>query len=179
MIEMLRIENLALVEAVELEFGAGLNVLTGETGAGKSIVLGALALLTGARASAETLRSGVDEGVVEALFRMDGHEDVTEALADRGLAGEVEEAGAEPGELIVRRTLHASGRSRARIGGQLVPVATLVELFGGQLEISSQHGSQALRHAETHAVALDAYAAKVEPARRRGDRGRPRRGAGS
>lgn len=160
MIEVLRIENLALVESVELEFGAGLNVLTGETGAGKSIILSALSLLTGARASADTLRSGADEGAVEALFRMDGHEDVATGLVERGLAEASESVGDEPAELIVRRTLHAGGRSRARIGGQLVPVATLVDLFGGQLEISSQHGSQALRHAEMHRVALDAYAGK-------------------
>ena len=164
MIEMLRIENLALVESVELEFGPGLNVLTGETGAGKSIILSALALLTGGRASVDTLRSGKEEGAVEALFRMDGHDDVATALADRGLAADAEaadHAAEEPAELIVRRTLHAGGRSRARIGGQLVPVSTLVDLFGGQLEISSQHGSQALRHAEMHAVALDAYAGKT------------------
>jgi len=158
MIEVLRIENLALVESVELEFGPGLNVLTGETGAGKSIILSALALLTGGRASAETLRSGAKEGAVEALFRMDGHDDVATALIDRGLSASEPEADGDAPELIVRRTLHAGGRSRARVGGQLVPVATLVELFGGQLEISSQHGSQALRHAEMHAVALDAYA---------------------
>ena len=163
MIEVLRIENLALVESVELEFGPGLNVLTGETGAGKSIVLAALALLTGARAAADTLRRGADEGVVEALFRMDGHEDVARALARRGLADEAaDNADAEASaELIVRRTLHANGRSRARVGGQLVPVSTLVELFGGQLEISSQHGSQALRSPEVHAEALDAYANKT------------------
>ena len=163
MIEVLRIENLALVESVELEFGPGLNVLTGETGAGKSIVLAALALLTGARAAVDTLRSGADEGAVEALFRMDGHEDVVRALVRRGLteevANDVESEG--PAELIVRRTLHANGRSRARVGGQLVPVSTLVELFGGQLEISSQHGSQALRSPEVHAEALDAYANKT------------------
>jgi DNA repair protein RecN (Recombination protein N) len=163
MIEVLRIENLALVESVELEFGSGLNVLTGETGAGKSIILSALALLTGGRASSETLRSGAEEGVVEALFRMDGHDDVALALEDRGLitAAEQETAGADHPELIVRRTLHAGGRSRARVGGQLVPVSTLVELFGGQLEISSQHGSQALRHAEVHAMSLDAFANKT------------------
>ena len=161
MIEVLRIENLALVESVELEFGPGLNVLTGETGAGKSIILSALALLTGGRAAAEALRSGAEEGAVEALFRMDGHEDVSLALADRGLEDAAESNGDGPPELIVRRTLHAGGRSRARIGGQLVPLSTLVELFGGQLEISSQHGSQALRHAEVHALALDAYADKT------------------
>jgi DNA repair protein RecN (Recombination protein N) len=162
MIEVLRIENLALVESVELEFGPGLNVLTGETGAGKSIILAALALLTGGRAAADSLRGGAAEGVVEALFRMDGHEDVASALERRGLGEELaaDPDSATPAELIVRRTLNASGRSRARVGGQLVPVSTLVELFGGQLEISSQHGSQALRSPEVHALALDAYANK-------------------
>ena len=172
MIEVLRIENLALVESVELEFGPGLNVLTGETGAGKSIILAALALLGGARATHDSLRSGADEGSVEALFRLDGHEDVALALAERGLIedgaaarGEAPSSGADAvsvaPELIVRRTLHAGGRSRARVGGQLVPVSTLGEVFGGQLEISSQHGSQALRHAEVHADVLDAYAEKT------------------
>jgi DNA repair protein RecN (Recombination protein N) len=161
MIEVLRIENLALVESVELEFGPGLNVLTGETGAGKSIILAALALLTGGRAAADTLRGGAEEGVVEALFRMDGHEDVVRELVRRGLAEEPAGDAETPAELIVRRTLNANGRSRARVGGQLVPVATLVELFGGQLEISSQHGSQALRSSEVHAIALDAYANKT------------------
>jgi DNA repair protein RecN (Recombination protein N) len=160
MIEMLRIENLALVESVELEFGPGLNVLTGETGAGKSIVLGALALLTGGRPAPDALRSGAEQGAVEALFRMDGHEDVAAALAEKGLSleGAGEEAAAE---LIVRRTLSASGRSRARVGGELMPISTLGEIFGGQLEISSQHGSQALRNPEMHAVALDSYAGKT------------------
>jgi DNA repair protein RecN (Recombination protein N) len=174
MIEVLRIENLALVESVELEFASGLNVLTGETGAGKSIVLSALALLAGARAAGDSLRSGADEGAVEALFRMDGHEDVARDLVRRGLAPETNSdasspvegsaegpAGESHGELIVRRSLHANGRSRARVGGQLVPVSTLVELFGGQLEISSQHGSQALRNAAVHAEALDAFAGKT------------------
>ena len=158
MIELLRIENLALVESVELEFGAGLNVLTGETGAGKSIVLSALALLAGGRIGADALRSGSTEGAVEAVFRMDGHQDVVRDLERRGLLGESTHGPEEATELIVRRTLQTGGRGRVRVGGQLVPVATLGEVFGGQLEISSQHGSQALRHAETHVLALDAYA---------------------
>lgn len=161
MIELLRIENLALVESVELEFGAGLNVLTGETGAGKSIVLSALALLAGGRAGADALRSGAAEGSVEAIFRMDGHQDVARDLATRGLVAETASETEEASELIVRRTLQPGGRGRARVGGQLVPVATLAEVFGGQLEISSQHGSQALRHADTHMLALDAYANKT------------------
>lgn len=167
MIEVLRIDNLALVESVELEFSSGLNVLTGETGAGKSIVLSALALLAGARAASDSLRGGAEEGAVEALFRMDGHADVAGELVARGLATEPDPNAPPSGdvdghrELIVRRTLHANGRSRARVGGQLVPVSTLLELFGGQLEISSQHGSQALRTSAVHAQALDAFADKT------------------
>ncbi len=161
MIEVLRIENLALVESVELEFGPGLNVLTGETGAGKSIVLGALSLLAGARPSPDALRSGAEQGAVEALYRLDGHEDVAAALGQRGLRADEESNGSGSAELIVRRTLHAGGRSRARIAGEGVPISTLVELFSGQLEISSQHGSQALRRPEMHAVALDAYAGQT------------------
>ena len=85
MIETLRIENLAILERAEIEFGPGLNVLTGETGAGKSIVLGALALLAGARASADSLRDGADEGSVEAVFRTEGLPQLEAELAERGL----------------------------------------------------------------------------------------------
>lgn len=161
MIEVLRIDNLALVESVELAFSSGLNVLTGETGAGKSIVLSALALLNGARATSDSLRRGAEVGSVEALFRMDGHDEVTRELFERGLMSEPVSGEPSEAELIVRRTLHANGRSRARIGGSLVPIAALTELFGGQLEISSQHGSQALRRPAVHAELLDAFAGKT------------------
>ncbi len=148
MIETLRIENLAIVGRAELEFGPGLNVLTGETGAGKSIVLGALALLAGGRASPELVREGEEEAVVEAVFRVDALPELAAELERRGLAaGE---------ELVVRRTLARSGRGRARIGGELVPAATLAELFEGRLEISSQHESQRLLRPGAQSRLLDA-----------------------
>ena len=81
MIELLRIEQLALVDRVELEFGPGLNVVTGETGAGKSVVLGALGLLAGARTSASAIREGADQAVVEAVFRTDRLPDLEAELA--------------------------------------------------------------------------------------------------
>ncbi|MBW2385834.1 MAG: DNA repair protein RecN [Deltaproteobacteria bacterium] len=155
MIESLRIENLVVVEAAELEFGPGLNVLTGETGAGKSIVLGALSLLVGARAGSGTLREGAEQGSVEALFRTDALGDLERELADRDLL-QPGAAEAESHELVVRRTLSASGRSRARVGGQLVPVTTLADLFSGRVEVSSQHSSQALLRPESHGWLLDA-----------------------
>ncbi len=148
MIERLRIEQLALVDALELEFGPGLNVLTGETGAGKSIVLGALALLAGARADREAIREGADQAVVEAVFGIGGQPELAEALAERGLED-------EDGALIVRRSLQRNGRGRAWVGGRLVPISTLAELFAGRIEVSSQHASQALLRAETQGRLLD------------------------
>jgi DNA repair protein RecN (Recombination protein N) len=148
LIETLRIEGMAIVERVELEFGPGLNVLTGETGAGKSIVLGALALLAGARASAQTIRDGHEEAVVEAVFDTSRSPDLEQALADRGIE-------TEDHQLVVRRSVSKTGRGRARVAGQLVPIATLGELFAGQLEISSQHDSQGLLRPELHGRLLD------------------------
>ena len=139
---------MAIVDHAELEFGAGLNVLTGETGAGKSIVLGALALLAGGRASARSVRAGAAEARVEGIFRTERIPDLEGELADRELQGDEH-------ELVVHRTVTRAGRSRARVSGQLVPIATLTELFEGRLEISSQHESQALRSSESHGRLLD------------------------
>ena len=150
MIERLRIQQLALVEELELEFGPGLNVLTGETGAGKSIVLGALGLLAGARADRDSIREGADEAVVEAVFEITGLADLEACLAERGLE-------AEEGALIIRRSVQRNGRSRAWVGGQLVPISTLAELFGGRLEVSSQHASQTLLRPEQQGRLLDYY----------------------
>lgn len=155
MIERLRISSLALVDELEIEFGAGLNVLTGETGAGKSIVLSALALLAGARPKPGSVRDGAESAAVEAVFRTAALPALTAALEARGLE-------AEGGELIVRRTLTADGRSRAWVGGALVPIGTLAELFGEQIEISSQHASQALLRSEAQGLLLDAFGALLE-----------------
>ena len=148
MIEILRIRDLAIVDRAEIEFGRGLNVFTGETGAGKSIVLGALALLAGARAAASAVRAGSEEASVEALFQTQELADLEEELARRGLAGDQH-------ELVVRRTIGGSGRSRAQLSGQLVPAAVLAELFAGRIEISSQHDSHALLRAEIQGRLLD------------------------
>ena len=148
MIETLRIRGLAIVDEAELEFEPGLNVLTGETGAGKSVVLGALGLLAGVRAKASSQREGTQETSVEGVFRTQDTPDLEADLEAQGLLG-------EDHELVVHRSLSASGRSRARVSGQLVPVATLSELFSGRLEISSQHDSQSLRKAELHGRLLD------------------------
>src|SRR4030095_10420421 len=151
LIETLRIEQLAIVESATLEFAPGLNVLTGETGAGKSIVLGALTLLAGGRAAARAVRDGAEQAVVEAVFRTDGLPELARELAERGLTGDEH-------ELIVRRLLAKSGRSRAWVAGQQTPIAALGELFAGRIEISSQHDSQSLLHSSRHAELLDRWA---------------------
>jgi DNA repair protein RecN (Recombination protein N) len=148
-IETLRIRCLAIVESAELEFEPGLNALTGETGAGKSIVLGALALLAGSRASAGLVREGEREAVVEAVFRTADLPELSAELARRGLEPDAD-------GLVVRRAIGANGRSRAWVAGQLVPVSTLAELFAGRIEISSQHESQALLRPEAQGLLLDA-----------------------
>jgi DNA repair protein RecN (Recombination protein N) len=159
LIESLRIEGLAIVERAELEFAPGLNVLTGETGAGKSVVLGALALLAGNRAAPRLVREGQDEATVEGLFRTAACPELEAELARRGLA-------CEDHELVLHRIVSREGRSRARIGGELVPVGTLAELLRGRLEISSQHDSQSLLRTERHAELLDRWAG-LEPTRAR------------
>ena len=163
MIETLRIGEIKIVEKAELEFGPGLNVLTGETGAGKSIILGALEMLAGARGSADIPRKGSELGTVEAVFRTEGLPAFEQELLARGFRDETDAAGSgkpgkddEPHELLVHRTLSASGRSRARVAGQLVPILTLGELFADNIEISSQHSSQALLRPESHGRYLDA-----------------------
>jgi DNA repair protein RecN (Recombination protein N) len=163
MIERLRISSLALVDELEIELGPGLNVLTGETGAGKSIVLSALALLAGARPKPGSVREGAESATVEAVFRTEDLPALRAALEARGLAD-------ESGELIVRRTLTADGRSRAWVAGALVPIAALADLFGEQLEISSQHASQALLRPEAQGLLLDASAGLL-PLRAQVERG--------
>jgi len=155
LIESLRIEDLAIVERAELEFGPGLNVLTGETGAGKSIVLGALALLAGGRASADSVREGCDAASVEAVFRTEGLADLEADLAERELR-------VDDHELIVQRRVARSGRGRARVAGELVPVSVLAELFADRIEISSQHDTQALRRPDAHGVLLDRMGALLD-----------------
>ena len=155
MIETLRIADLAIVDEVELEFGPGLNVLTGETGAGKSIVLGALSLLAGGRASKDAVRDGAERAEVEAVFSTEGLPELEAELRELGLCGD-DEPPDSAHELIVQRSVARSGRGRARVAGELLPVASLARLFEGRVEISSQHSSQALLRPERHGLLLDA-----------------------
>src|SRR5688500_8491736 len=127
MLSALCIENLALVDRIEIGFGTGLNVLTGETGAGKSVLVNALSLVLGGRASSDAIRTGKQEGVVEALFDLPEGSELIERLAERGI--EVSD-----GELVVRRVISRAGKGKVSINGQLVTVAMLSELMRGILD---------------------------------------------
>src|SRR5512140_3574346 len=117
MLTTLRISGLAIVDQVEVAFGPGLNVLTGETGAGKSILLEALHLVLGGRMRGDVLREGAEEAVVEALFELPAGHPVVARLAEVGLPG------GNGTELVVRRTASRSGRGRAFVNGALCTTA--------------------------------------------------------
>src|SRR3954453_7805992 len=106
MLSELRIRNFALIDRLSVRLGPGLNVLTGETGAGKSIIVGALSLLLGERASSEVVRSGEDRASIEGVFEVDGREDLARLLDERGIEG-------DEGVLVLKREVAAGGRSRA------------------------------------------------------------------
>lgn len=148
MLKLLKIKNIAVISGVELEFGEGLNVLTGETGAGKSILIDALGLLLGFRSSSDLIRTGEEQAVVEALVDAEG---ATAALEARGLP-------VEDGELVLRREIQPSGKGRASVNGALVPVSVLRDLAGWVATIHGQHGPQGLLDPDSHLEILDGNA---------------------
>ncbi len=157
MLTALRISGFAVVDQVEVRFGPGLNVLTGETGAGKSILVNALHLALGGRMNAEVLREGADEAVVEAIFELPPEHPV---LARLEAAGVPRPAPSEGGtaELLVRRVAPRGGRGRAFVNGSLCTVSMLESALKGLLDISGQHEHVSLLDPGTHLDLLDAFA---------------------
>jgi DNA repair protein RecN (Recombination protein N) len=151
MLTELSVENFALVEKLRLSFGPGLNLLTGETGAGKSILLDALGMVLGERTGAEAIRHGADRARVEAVFAVDE--------ADTRLRESMEHAGveAEDGLLILSRELSAAGKSAARVNGRPATVAMLKTIGDALVDIHGQHQHQSLLSVERHADILDAW----------------------
>ncbi len=135
MLRFLRIRHLAVIDSVEVEFDPGLNVLTGETGAGKSILVEAVGLLLGGRASGDLVRTGEEAAAIEAIF----------------------ESGGE--ELLVRREITAQGRSRAFINGALATAGALKDLSSRLIELHGQHEHQTLLDPSTHLGAIDTFGA--------------------
>ena len=140
MLRFLRIRNLAVIESVDVEFEPGFNVLTGETGAGKSIVVEAVGLLLGDRASSDLVRTGEAQATIEAIFEEPGN------------------AVGEPHELIIRRDITDHGRSRSFINGALATAGALRDLSQRLVELHGQHEHQALLDPATHLPLLDSYA---------------------
>jgi len=135
MLRFLRIRRLAVIDAVEVEFDAGLNVLTGETGAGKSMLMEAIGLLMGGRASAEMVRTGEDLAQVQAVVE-----------------------GPDGSEVVLRREITAQGRSRAFVNEVLVTAGAMKEVTGPLVELHGQHEHQALLDPDSHIDLLDRYA---------------------
>lgn len=146
MLRCLRVRQLAIADDIELVLGDGLNIVTGETGAGKSILVDALQLVLGGRANPELVRTGAERAEVEALF------DLSPGDRDRLAGRDVGE------ELVLRRVVEAAGRSRAYIDGRLATASELAEVARGLCDISSQHEHHSLVDPGSHLGYLDAYA---------------------
>lgn len=150
MLTDLSIKNFAIIDSLHLNFGRGLTILTGETGAGKSIIIDAVNLLLGERASVDLIRSGEEEAVVEAIFDISGLPEVQRRL---------DEAGLEPGdELLVKRIVAHSGRNRVYLNGGLSTLAILAEIMRDLVNIYGQHEAQTLLRPDNHLELLDGFA---------------------
>ena len=153
MLKELSIKNFAIIDQLRVEFAPGLNVFTGETGAGKSIIVDALNLALGERASSDLIRTGSDEAVVEAAFELNSHGPaaVRAILADQGIA-------IEPGEdLIVRRVISSAGKNKVYINGSLANLATLADLGARLADIHGQHEHQSLLAIDLQRDMLDSF----------------------
>lgn len=150
MLKELSIRHFAIIEHVRLSFEDGFHVLTGETGAGKSILIDALSLVVGGRASADYVRHGAKKAEIEALFEIPG---------DHPVCGILKEMGLEPEEdlLLIRREITASGKSTCRINGSLVTLSMLKKVGRSLLDIHGQHEHQSLLRTEEHLEWLDAF----------------------
>ncbi len=150
MLVELRIRNFAIIDEVALEFGPGLNVLSGQTGAGKTIVMNALGLLIGGRASPEMIRADKKEALVEAMFELEGEGPAPESA---------EPANGEPRqEMLIKRVIAEGSRSRVLINDELATVQGLARIGANLVQVYGQHEQQALLRTETHLAILDRYA---------------------
>ncbi|WP_438274320.1 DNA repair protein RecN [Nitrobacter sp.] len=155
MLARLSIRDIVLIERLDIEFASGLAVLTGETGAGKSILLDAFALALGGRGDAGLVRHGAEQGQVTATFEIPKSHPAAAILAANGIDGAVSD---DSGEMILRRVQLADGRTRAFINDQAISVQTLKAVGAALVEIHGQHDERALVDASSHRRLLDAFA---------------------
>ena len=154
MLTDLTIKNVAIIDSLRISFKQGLTVLTGETGAGKSIIIDAVGLIMGNRASSDLIRSGEEEAVVEALFDISTLPEIKRQLSEAGFDA--------ADELLVKRSLSRSGKNRIFINGGMATLALLVDIAPRLINIYGQHDSQTLLKPENHLRLLDAFAGNGE-----------------
>lgn len=143
------IKNFAIIEEISLNFENGMTVLTGETGAGKSIIIDAMNMMLGARASTEVIRHGANKAEIEGFFSVDGNPALVACLEASGITMEE--------DLVIRRDIFANGRSVSRINGQMVNLATLKEVGQFLVDIHGQHDQEELMRPQLHQQILDAF----------------------
>lgn len=147
------IKNFAIIEEISLNFERGMTVLTGETGAGKSIVIDAMNMMLGSRASIDVIRHGSPKAEVEGFFSVDKNPSLEQLLADQGIAFS--------DELIIRREILQNGRSISRINGQMVNLATLRAVGQYLVDIHGQHDQEELMRPQKHIQLLDEFGDEV------------------
>jgi DNA repair protein RecN (Recombination protein N) len=155
----LRIRNFAIIESVTLPLEPGLNVLSGETGAGKSIIVGALGLLLGERGSADVIRTGADRATVEGVFDVGDRDDILQLVDQRGID-------TDDGTLVLKREIAATGRGRAWVNGSPVTATVLAEIGRTLVNLHGQHEAQTLLDTESQRRILDAFGGASSDAER-------------
>ena len=150
MLEELDIKNFALIDSAHVEFGGGFTVLSGETGAGKSILIGSLAFLLGGKAGVEQIRTGCTEAQVSGTFLLDGGKEAAEWLDEHGIES-------DENRILIRRMIRDSGKSSAWIGGTPVTKADLLSFASFLVDIHGQHEQQSLMKVSEHRRYLDIY----------------------
>src|SRR5687768_3499852 len=151
MLTELRIRNFAIIESLTLPLGSGFNVLSGETGAGKSIIVGALGLLLGERGTSDVVRTGSDKATVEGVFDITGHRELADVLDARGIE-------TEDSLVVLKREVTSAGRTRAWVNGSTVTATTLADVGRALIDLHGQHEAQSLLDAESQRRVLDAFA---------------------
>ncbi len=149
MLQELAIKNIAIIDQLKLSFSPRLNILSGETGAGKSIIIDAISLLLGGRISQELIRTQAEEAIVEALFDVSGQEEIKRRLKDNGFP--------EEDTLLLKRVISRSGRNRVYINGNLATLNILSEIGRGLVDIYGQHEHQSLVQEDKHIDILDEF----------------------
>lgn len=150
----LEVKDFALIDQVNIHFNSGLNILTGETGAGKSIIIDAVNMAIGERADRNFVRSGSKKSIIQAIFSIEDVKNLDEMLVEYGIEGDSEEI------LIVTREIYANGRSVCRVNGVIVNQRVLKLITEKLIDIHGQHEHQSLLNSEFHIEVLDAYGGK-------------------